>query len=204
MVGHHPAHAQPGAEVRRAGLHRPHFRHVRRRQDRRQPEGRRRAFVLGDEEPDGDGIPFQGCAGPTRQAAFGQSREDRRRRLLLRRRGGDQHGTRRSGPCRRRGLSRVPWTQHACTRAGNGQGEGPRPERRRRSLRQARAVRYGQEGFRRREGRLPGHRVSRRRARVYEPRSHRTRQEVQSAAQIRRQGQRRSWRPRQPSSLPPT
>ena len=47
------------AEVRAAGLHGFHRRHVRRRQDGRQPEGRGRALGLGDEESEGDGIALQ-------------------------------------------------------------------------------------------------------------------------------------------------
>ena len=71
---------------------------------------------------------------------------------------------------------------------GTVKGEDPHPERRGRSLRKARAVRCAQEGFRRREGRLSDHRISRRSPRVHEPRSHRDGQEVQPTAQIRRQG----------------
>jgi dienelactone hydrolase len=48
---------------RAAGLHGLHCRHVRRRQDRRQPEGRRRPLGLGDEGPEGDGVALQRRAG---------------------------------------------------------------------------------------------------------------------------------------------
>ena len=73
------------------------------------------------------------------------------------------------------GFHRIAWSQHPSACAGNHQGEDPRPERRGRSLRETRAVRYAQERFRRSEGRLSDRRVSRRSARVYEPRGYRTR-----------------------------
>ena len=71
-------------------------------------------------------------------------------------------------PRRRCGLSRIAWSQYPGAGAGNRQGEDPHPERRGRSLREARAIRCAQEGFRRCEGQLQDHRVSRRGARVHQ------------------------------------
>ena len=85
-------------------------------------------------------------------------------------------------PRRRGWLPCLARPQHAGARAGNRQGEGPHPERRRRSLREEGAVRCAQEGFRCSEGGLSHRNVSRRRARVHESRGDRARPKVQSAA----------------------
>ena len=64
---------------------------------------------------------------------------------------------------------------------GHGEGEGPGPERRRRSVREEGGVRNIEGRHGRGEGRLPRDRISRRGARVHEPRGDRARQEVQLA-----------------------
>jgi hypothetical protein len=82
---------------------------------------------------------------------------------------------------RRRGLPRFARSQYASPRARHGEGEDPDPEWRRRSVREEGAVRCveGRHGCG--EGRLPRDRISRRGARVHEPRGDRARQEVQLA-----------------------
>ena len=116
VVGHHEARARRGDQVRPAGLHGVHRRHVRRREDRGQSQGRGRALGRGHEGSASDAVPLRRGARDARETPDGGSEPHRRRRLLLRGRGRAQHGARRSRPRGRGHVPREPGSQYAGAR----------------------------------------------------------------------------------------